>query len=219
VAADEIYTRNIKLLDGRPGRTEVALFFAEADHYLRIDQNYPKGLLECANYFHDVTDYDVVDERLVADGILKNYSILIIPGNPLLEKSTWEQLSTSLGRTKPLRIIQVVENKPVMGLGEFMCIDGTTRTLPSTNSSHRLRRVVGQPSDPNIIRIIQQAHKDLLVKHGLSKEEIDILTLKDDVLTTLFKHRILAYNTANKPRTIAPQTVLPKDILEIKRRR
>jgi len=219
IAAGDIYMRNIELLDGLAAQVDMALFFPEADHYLRIDQNYPQALMKCANYFRDVADYDVIDERLIADGAHKNYALLVIPGEPMIEKTTWEQLNTALGRDKPLCLIQIVETEPTMPLGEFMCVDGHKRKLSFADGSNALRRVIGQYHDARVISVIQDSYADLLAGRGTSKDEIDILTRRDGILTGLFAHRILAYNTTESPQPIADKTVLPKDIVEIKRRK
>jgi len=216
LAAGDNYLKYLELLDGQSAPADIALFFPEADHYLRIDNNYPQALMKCSNYMRDVADYDVVDERLIADGALNNYSLLIIPGEPMIEQSTWKQLSKAIGRKSPLRIIQICESEPILTAGEFTCIDGRNRKLPAANS---FQRIIGQYHENKIIRIIQYNYAYLLTKRGIKKDEIDILTKRDGILTGLFEHRILAYNTSDKPVIIADMTVPPKDVIEIKRRK
>ncbi|MHC4672107.1 MAG: hypothetical protein ACYTBZ_06430, partial [Planctomycetota bacterium] len=216
-SADKIYTSNIGLLDGRAAIVDVALFFSEADHYLRIDRSYPQGLLEFANPVRDVADYDVIDERLIADGILDNYAILVIVGDPLIEPSTLQQLSKAVKRKHPLKTIQICQQQPNVLPGQFTCLDDRIRTINLATKKPVVSRVLGEFGGPQAINALQQAYANSLARRGLSKDEIRILTERDGFITGLFEHRILTYNTANDARTIGGNSVKPRHILEIKR--
>ncbi len=214
-AAGGAYTDNIGLLDGKPAVVDVALFFPEADHYLRIDKPYPDGLLECANAVRDVADFDVIDERLIANGILQRYAVLVIVGDPLIEDTTWIELRNRVRRGHLAAIIQVVEAPLARPVGEFVGVDGVARPLLTGNMAKEvITRVVGQPDGDAAVAAVQQAYAAVLGERGLKDGKITMLTARDQVWTGLFDHRILAYNTTDRERTVNHTALAGRCILE-----
>jgi len=76
---------------------EAALFYPMTAHYLEnwnrsdapgFDGGYPTGLREYAEDLRDMLDYDVLDERMVIDGFLKEYRYLIWPIGVVAEAET-----------------------------------------------------------------------------------------------------------------------------------
>ena len=155
-AAKEAFTKNIGLLDGIAAQVDVAIFFVEADLYLRIDQPYPDGFLECAQTIRDVADFDIVDERLIADGALADYAILLVIGQPLIEVATYNRLKTAVQRDRPLRIIQI-QKKSSAEPGRFECVDGQIRTIEKGFTS-----VQGKPTSNKVINEIAGAYRRIL---------------------------------------------------------
>jgi hypothetical protein len=213
------YTENIGLLDGQEAIVDVALLFPEADHYLRIDQVYPRGLLECANVIRDVADFDVVDERMTAAAALSRYKLLIIPGDPLLEDTTCLQLQTATAGAR-LRVIQIVPNQISKPLGQFTTVAGQERqVLSSLGSGRAITRIVGKPDGDDFILAVQKAYADILRQRGLHSSTVELLTARDQVWTGLFENRILAYNTVDTERTVNGNHLAGRHILEIRRSR
>jgi len=218
-AAGEAFSKNIGLLDGRPAIVDVALLFPEADHYLRIQPGYPGGLLEVANAVRDVADYDVVDERLIADGALRNYAILVIAGHPLIEESTWQALKQGLGGDHALHIIQIAPDKQGPVPGEFTGVDGQVRTLPAGQQPGTIELVRDQPGGATAILAVQRAYAAVLAGRGLDRDTTNLLTDQDGVWAALFEHRILVYNGTDQEQASTGVKLAKGQILEIKRER
>ena len=75
-------------MDAEYPKVDTALFFPTTSHYLENWNNwsgegfnggFPAGLQQYAEDLRDRIDYDVVDERLVSDGFLDAYRVLIWP--------------------------------------------------------------------------------------------------------------------------------------------
>lgn len=87
-----------RLWRGEYPEVDTALFFSTTAHRLddrRRDQGfpgYPDNLLPRTEGLRDVVDYDVVDERLVADGALARYRVLVWPLGFVTEATTLSQL-------------------------------------------------------------------------------------------------------------------------------
>ena len=82
-------------------RVDTALFFPTTSHFLENWDNwrlagfvggFPGGLQAYAEHLRDLLDYDVVDERLVADGFLKSYRFLIWPTGKVAEADTLRKI-------------------------------------------------------------------------------------------------------------------------------
>ena len=87
-----------RLWRGEYPEIDTALFFSTTAHRLddrRREQGfsgYPDNLVPLTEGLRDVVDYDVVDERLVADGALSNYRVLVWPIGFVAEAATLSQL-------------------------------------------------------------------------------------------------------------------------------
>lgn len=217
-SAGQAFTSNIGLLDGKAAQVDVALVFPEADHYLRIDQSYPAGLLACANPIRDVADFDVIDERLIADGILERYQVLVIVGDPLVEYMTWQRLRSAMRGVHKPTIIQVTESPPATPAGRLMGVDGQERALVRPgDAASKVLRVVGKYGGTEVISAVQRAYAAVLKERGVQKERIELLTARDGVWTGLFEHRILAYNTTDAEKRVDSKALAGRAIMEIER--
>lgn len=84
-------------MDAEYPKVETALFFPTTSHYLEnwekwrgegFSGGFPEGLQQYAEDLRDMLDYDVVDERLVSDGFLDAYRVLIWPTGRVVESAT-----------------------------------------------------------------------------------------------------------------------------------
>jgi len=218
-AAGGSFTDNIRLLDGTAAIVDVALLFPEADHYLRINQAYPRNLLECAGALRDVADFDVIDERLVAAGVLKRYAVVVLVGTPILEEETCSRLTTSID-SRALRLVQIVPAEDWEPAGRFVSVDGREWNVKQdTEASGAVRRLAGKPDGDAVVTAVAEVYAEVLRKRGLDDRSVEILTARDGVLAGLFDRRILAYNTAEADRKVGGATLGGRKIMEIKRSR
>jgi hypothetical protein len=87
-----------RLWRGKYPQIDTALFFSTTAHRLDDSQRergfkgYPDRLVPLTEGLRDVVDYDVVDERLVSDGALANYRVLVWPVGFTAEATTLSQL-------------------------------------------------------------------------------------------------------------------------------
>ena len=87
-----------KCLTGKKAVVETAVFLPTSESYL---QEYPLATRELglaptidgAVMMRDISDYDVVDERLVQDGALEKYRFLVIFQGNTVEKNTMEKIA------------------------------------------------------------------------------------------------------------------------------
>jgi hypothetical protein len=243
-AGGEAFTKNIDLLQGRRFSTYVALFFPEADHYLRINKPYPDGLLACANAIRDVTDYDVIDERMVRlTDCLNRYAALVIVGDPILEEATFDRIAGWLTwkDVPEKRLIQIVESPTSRPAGMFTCVDGRTRSLFEKHPEHksRFQQVIGPPDGDAAVNAVQEAaqttfknsvFRNIELGWGtISDEKVQILTRRDDIWASLtfeydnefrrpmiYGYRILTYNTGDQERVLHQHNIKPRQIIEFK---
>jgi hypothetical protein len=84
------------LVTARP-RVDVAVYFPQSTHRLRPDSILPEGYWDGAAHLRGVTDYDVIDDRLIRDGALANYAMLVlveanhIPPDVLEDLGNWKR--------------------------------------------------------------------------------------------------------------------------------
>ncbi len=81
-------------------RIDAAIFFSTTAHRLENWDNwragfhggYPEGMAPWLEGLRDILDYDVVDERLIDDGALRTYRLLIWPFGTRVEFRTMEKI-------------------------------------------------------------------------------------------------------------------------------
>jgi hypothetical protein len=136
--------------DAEYPKVDTALFFPTTAHYLDDWNNwngsgfnggFPEGLQQYAEDLRDMLDYDVVDERLVSDGFLDAYRVLIWPAGDVVESATARKVKTWVENGGTLLIadrkrIQTVEGAPAFedlpaGKGKVIEIGKDVRDLES----------------------------------------------------------------------------------------
>jgi hypothetical protein len=73
---------------------DVALFYPSTDACLHPERGYSPRFQEGAAAIRDVMDYDIVDEQLILDGVLKNYRVLIFFEGQFVEKEVLKKIDS-----------------------------------------------------------------------------------------------------------------------------
>ena len=84
----DVFEEYAELLTVRTPQVDTAIFFPATSHRLCPGQSMPEPFWEGAADIRRVLDFDVVDERLIADGALAGYRVLIIFGTDVVEAET-----------------------------------------------------------------------------------------------------------------------------------
>jgi hypothetical protein len=80
------------LVTARP-RIDVAVYFPQSTHRLRPDSTLPPRYWEGAAHLRAVTDLDVLDDRLIRDGALAAYAMLVLVEADCIPPDVWERMS------------------------------------------------------------------------------------------------------------------------------
>jgi hypothetical protein len=171
---------------------DTALFFPTTAHFLddwnnwhpmgiNFSGGFPGGLQAYAEDLRDRMDYDVVDERLVADGFLNAYRFLIWPTGNVAEAETLQKVKTWVENGGTLLIAGLENIKTVeQNHGAF---ENLAR-LPATNGVRQVGR-------GKIITIGEKV-KDLEATFPAA------LDAYDGVLVSTFKAGTLVFNKTDK---------------------
>jgi len=81
----DIYLRYQDLLCHEQPLVEIAVYFPTVSHRVDPGSVLPEPYWMAAAQLRAVSDFDVVDDRLILDGALSNYAILLIPQAKLIE--------------------------------------------------------------------------------------------------------------------------------------
>ncbi len=71
---------------------DVAMFFPTTSHLLRPDAGYPATLARGCAMVRDVLDFDTLDERMISDGALDRYRILVLWEGAVIEAPVLERI-------------------------------------------------------------------------------------------------------------------------------
>lgn len=173
-------------MNGGYPQIDTALFFPTTSHFLDNWDNwrsegfsggFPEGLQAYAEDLRDMMDYDVVDERLVSDGFLDSYRVLIWPVGSVAESDTLQKIKTWVENGGTLLIAGLKNIKTVeQTRGAFEDL----MHLPSTDG-------VRQVGLGKIIEISEKVN-DLDSKFPAE------LDARDGVLISAFQEGILVFN-------------------------
>jgi hypothetical protein len=142
-------------MEGEYPKVDTALFFPTTAHYLENWNNwkgfgfnggYPEGLQKYAEDLRDMIDYDVVDERLVSDGFLNAYRVLVWPTGKIVEAATARRVKSWIEKGGTLLIadldsVHTVESAAAFaglskGKGKVIEIGKDARDLESKFPGH-----------------------------------------------------------------------------------
>lgn len=87
LGARDIFARYKDYLDGKQAIVDIAVFFPTTDHRLR-SQDWPANTIGGANHLRETLDYDLVDERMIRDGALNKYRLLIALDGNIVQAKT-----------------------------------------------------------------------------------------------------------------------------------
>lgn len=71
---------------------DVAMLFPSATHLLRPNEPYPMVFSRGCTEIRDVLDYDIVDERMIRDGALDHYRVLVMWEGVIYEAATLDRI-------------------------------------------------------------------------------------------------------------------------------
>jgi hypothetical protein len=84
----DLYYRYGKYLTYEPPVVDVAMFFPTSAHLMRANSGYPPTFEKGCTEIRDVLNYDIVDERMIWDGALDRYRVLVLWEGTIAEAAT-----------------------------------------------------------------------------------------------------------------------------------
>ena len=177
LGAKDIFEKYGKYLDGSRAIVDVAVFFPTTEHRLR-NEDWPRKTLKVANELRRSLDYDLVDERMVRDGALKEYKALVMCEGRIMEKSALEILGKWIkdGGT----VIRI-------GLEGVETVEGD-KSLWQDLIRRSSNQVIGVAGTDGIVASLRTVGVSLLIEAPVP-----------NVTVTLFRDRILNFNSGDKP--------------------
>lgn len=91
LGAKDVLAKYKDYLDGSQAIVDVAVFFPTADHRLR-NEDWPRCTIVGANVLRELLDYDLVDERMIRDGALDKYKLLLAYDGNVVQAKTLPHL-------------------------------------------------------------------------------------------------------------------------------
>lgn len=192
-----------RLWRGEYPLVDTALFFSTAGHRLADGQRdqgfegYPENLVPFSEGLREVLDYDVVDERLVDDGALARYRVIVWPVGFVTEVATLAKLRSWVEGGGVLVIGDLARLATVEGdRGAFADIPetGTTRVGAGAivDGGGDLSRVASVVVNRAFVATGAVSTSDLL-------PPID--RADDGVLVSLFADGVMLFNSTDAPVT------------------
>jgi hypothetical protein len=171
-------------------RIDAAIFFSRTAHRLDDWDNwrtgfqggYPEGMAPWLEGLRDILDYDVVDERLIDDGALRTYRLLIWPFGTRVESCTMAKIRDWVEHGGTL----LVRDLPAL-----RTVEGDRITTPAGQG-----RVVD--AGGRLERLAEQVRTRDRQATGLPPLD----ARPDGVLTSLFDDGILLFNRQAKAVTV-----------------
>lgn len=230
--ARDLFVRYKPHLTGRRSLTDFGLLLPTTTQFLHTDWGWPPHLSGFAENVRDRLDYEVLDERMVADGGLRKLGIRVLAAadSEYLEEGTLRALIAWVRQGGLLIFLDA---------GPIRAIDGSDtvwnalrpKTMPVIDAAGEpyldaktIRRefgrrigkgyVVALPGGPERIRdqvgVVAELHDNLASFLPGARNGRRIDTAFDGIIATLFTERILYYNPTDNP--IAKEVVLrPED--------
>lgn len=104
----EIYNNNMKWLKKTAPQVDIAVFLPKTSVWL--DEMAMEDFYKKSGQIRDYTDFDYLDETLILDGFLKNYSVLLWPEGSVTEQAVIEEINNWLAAGGRLYLRGHVEN-------------------------------------------------------------------------------------------------------------
>ena len=195
VAALDIFKAYHKFMTGEKPIVDVAFIYPSTDHNFHPYEAVPVNLWNLSNDAREVFDYDIIDERMIKDGVLGNYRILMIAEGKIFSQATLTKLSKWIKNGGKLFIafshdIESIEGnifKPAAGKGLVKKWDG--------DMAKRKQFV-----DIVAKQVYKDSHQiPYVVRNG------DFSWNGDGLSTTCFENHILIYNPTEQQKTMPVQ--------------
>jgi len=87
LGAKDAFEKYGDYLNGEQAIVDVAILFPTVDHRLR-NEDWPRRTIVGANVLRELLDYDLVDERMIRDGALDGYRLLLAYDGNIVQAST-----------------------------------------------------------------------------------------------------------------------------------
>ncbi len=117
----EYFKKYKKYLTGEPPRTTVALWHPTLDHWLDPDQPWSKPAIELSEPLREVTDYEILDDRMIITGALESLKIdqLILAGANWLDRDAWQKVHNWIANGGAFIVLQSNEMKDIEGSSDL----------------------------------------------------------------------------------------------------
>lgn len=92
VAARDVFYRYSKFLRVGQPIVDVAVFYPAVAQRLKPEQGYAPLFAQACAYLRDVANFDVVDDRMVDDGCLARYRILVLVQSTMADQVTLDRI-------------------------------------------------------------------------------------------------------------------------------
>jgi hypothetical protein len=173
-------------MEGEYPKVDAALFFPTTAHYLENWNNwkgfgfnggYPEGLQQYAEDLRGMLDYDVVDERLVSDGFLDAYRILIWPTGKVVEASTARRVTTWVEKGGTLLIADINSIHTVEGAAAFRGLSkGKGKVIEIGKDAKDLESKFPGKLDPGDGMLLSTFSKGILVFNRTDKPQVKTIS-------------------------------------------
>jgi len=213
-------------------QVRAALFFSTSSHRLASPlkptrtngpdpqggyRGYPDGLIAFGERLRDALDFDVVDERLVADGVLASYRVLLWPAGYVAEAGTMARIRrwVEAGGTLIVGELGLVvtvdgqhvfndlrsEEKGKVTVGRGSVVDGRGRLeFPGTSFKQDLSSVAAGYRVDHSLKLDGWLRE---VGSVLSDEDGGLVPVLDDatdgILVSQFADGVVLFNSGAKP--------------------
>jgi hypothetical protein len=92
LANRDVYYRYGKFLRVEKPVVDVAMFYPAAAQRLRPNEGYAPLFAQACAYVRDYANFDIVDDRMVLDGCLSNYRILVLWEGTMADQTTLDKI-------------------------------------------------------------------------------------------------------------------------------
>ena len=212
MGAKDVFAKYGRHLTGKQAIVDVAVFFPTTDHRLR-DKDWPLRTFTGANALREFLDYDLVDERMICDGALKKYKLLLMYDGNIVQESTLAALEKWLSTGGVILIkdfgkIETVDGNTWASQEQFFKTSRIPLNLIHPGSVTSYLSKVGKGCV--IMATADQTSEDRFaefaaaIAYNLSKRSPGVQNIPmldetaDGVSATLFADRILYLNPSDK---------------------